>query len=433
MFASFVRSRTAWRRLCRITLCAISISAPALTVAAQAGPGLRDVIRAALARNPDLALFQFELRANDAQRQQAALRPQTEAAFELENFGGTGATKWLDEAEATLSLSQVVELGGKRAARVATVDAARGTLTSARQAAQLDVLAEVARRFLAVAEAQEKVKLAQRATEIASETARAADTRVQAARAPHVELDRAMVAGQRAQLELQGTRSQLEAARYSLAAMWGSADATLDGLALGDVQAQLFQLPQAGDFSVLVERLAQSPDFLRFASAERLREAELRLAATQRRADLTVGGGVRRLQSGGDFALVASVSMPLFAGRRAESAIAEAAARRDAVGAEREAALVRARAELYALHRQLRDAVAVAQSLEANAIPKMEEALRETTYAFERGRYGYLELVDAQREYLAVQAERIDASALAQTLAIEIERLTNAPLAEESP
>jgi cobalt-zinc-cadmium efflux system outer membrane protein len=63
----------------------------------------------------------------------------------------------------------------------------------------------------------------------------------------------------------------------------------------------------------------------------------------------------------------------------------------------------------------------------------MEEALQETQYAFERGRYSYLELVDAQREYLAVQRERIDAAALAQVLAIEIERLTNAPLADESP
>jgi cobalt-zinc-cadmium efflux system outer membrane protein len=108
--------------------------------------------------------------------------------------------------------------------------------------------------------------------------------------------------------------------------------------------------------------------------------------------------------------------------------IDEAAARRDAVGAQRDAALVKARAALYALHRQLQDAVAIARQLESTTIPVMEEALRETQYAFERGRYSYLELIDAQREYLALQSERIDASTLAHLLAIEIERLTNAPL-----
>lgn len=428
MLVPLVRSRLAWLRLCCITLFIAGSVAPAM--AAQAEISLRDAIRAALAHNPDLATFDFEFRVNDAQQQQAALKPQPEAQFALENALGTGAVRGFKATETTLSLSQVIELGGKREARLATIDASRGALRVARQAAQLDVLAEVTRRFIAVAEAQEKVKLAQRATGIAAETVRAAEERVQAARAPDVELDRATVAEQRAQLQLQGARSLLEAARRSLAAMWGSDDATLDGAPLGDVQAELSRLPQAGDFDTLVKRLEQSPDFLRFASEERLHEAELRLATTQRRADITVGGGVRRLQAGGDFGLVASVSIPLFAGKRADGAIAEAAARRDAVGAERQAALVRARANLYALHRQLREAVAIAQSLETTAIPQMETALRNTTYAFERGRYSYLELVDAQREYLALQAERIDASTLAQTLAIEIERLTNAPLAE---
>ena len=357
------------------------------------------------------------------------MRPAPEAGFSLENFGGTGDSKFLKGAEATLSLSQVIELGGKREARLGAVDAGRDTITVARQAAQLDVVAEVTRRFIAVAEAQEKVLLAVRATEIAATTATAANERVEAARAPHVELDRARVAEQRARLELQSARSGLEAARQSLAAMWGSDNASLNGQPLGNVQGALFSMPTTGDFAALVTRLSQNPDFLRFATEERLREAELRLATTQRRADLTVGGGVRRLQADKDFGLVASVSIPLFAGKRAEGAIKEAAARRDAVGAEREAALTRAKAELFALHRQLTDAVAIVQSLESTTIPTMEEALTETQYAFERGRYSYLELVDAQREYLAVQSERIDASTLAQILANEIERLTNAPLA----
>ncbi len=429
----FVVSARAWLarvpRSCVPALLCTLLGAPALAAGAEVQLTLRDAIQAALDRNPDLALFQFEFRVNDAQRQQADLRPAPEAGISLENFGGTGETKLLKGAEATLSLSQVIELGGKRDARVSTVDAGRDTLAIARQAAQLDVVAEVTRRFIAVAEGQENVRLAERATELAASTAAAADERVQAARAPHVELDRAKVAEQRARLELQSARSSLEAARQSLAAMWGSDNGTLDNQPLGEIQAMLFSLPEVSDFEALVSRLSRSPDFLRFASEERLHDAEVRLAMTQRRADLTVGGGIRRLQSGGDFGLVASVSIPLFAGKRADGTIAEAAARRDAVGIERDAALARAKAQLFALHRRLRDAVTIVQSLEATTIPTMEEALSETQYAFERGRYSYLELVDAQREYLAVQSERIDASALAQLLATEIERLTNAPLA----
>ena len=69
------------------------------------------------------------------------------------------------------------------------------------------------------------------------------------------------------------------------------------------------------------------------------------------------------------------------------------------------------------------------RALQATVLPRMQEALKETQYAFERGRYSYLELVDAQREFLDAQADRIDAATQAQLLITEIERLTNAPIA----
>jgi cobalt-zinc-cadmium efflux system outer membrane protein len=403
---------------------------PAAHAAEPASPlGLRDAIEAALARNPDLREFAFSLRAEEARRDGAALRPAPEFTAQMENWLGSGAYKGLSGAETTLAISQVVELGGKREARIAVASASIDTLTSARQAAQLDILAEVTRRYVATAELQERLRLAERATSLAQGTLDAARLRVQAARAPHVEEDRATVALERGRLDVRNLRARLESARRSLAAMWGADDATLEGSPFGEIKGDIFDLPAVQDFAPLVQRLLVNPDFLRFASEERLREAELRLAATQKRADITIGGGVRRLQETGDFGLVASFSMPLFAGRRAQSAIAEAAARRDAVGALREAALTRARASLFALHSDLREAEARVAALQSTVLPRMEEALKETQYAFERGRYSYLELVDAQREFLDAQADRIEAATQAQLLIAEIERLTNAPLA----
>lgn len=418
-----------WRALFAcLVLCA---AVPAIPAAEAAAPslGLREAVSAALARNPDLKEFAFTLRAEQARRDGAALRPAPEFTAELENVLGSGDYKGLSGAETTLALSQVVELGGKREARVATANASIDTLTSARQAAQLDILAEVTRRYVATAELQERLRLADRATSLAQSTLDAARLRVQAARAPHVEEDRATVALERSRLDARSLRAKLEAARRSLAAMWGSDDATLDGRAFGDVDGDLYRLPAVQEFAPLVARLQVNPDFLRFASEERLREAELRLAATQKRADITIGGGVRRSQETKGIGLVASFSMPLFSGRRAESAIAEAAARRDAVGAARDAAVTRARASLFALHSDLLEAEARVAALQATVLPRMEEALKETQYAFERGRYGYLELVDAQREFLDAQADRIEAATQAQLLITEIERLTNAPLA----
>lgn len=421
-----IRSLRACRSLWIIALC----FAAAWPCSAADPPTfeLKDAISAALAHNPDLGLFQFDVRAANARKDQAALRPAPTVGFNLEYFGGTGDFQGVRSAEATLSLSQIVELGSKRESRISVATAEADALTTARQAAQLDVLAEVVRRFVSVASLQEEAKLNLRARELAERTAQAADARVRAARAPHVEIDRATIALERAKLEQRNALSRLDAARRRLSAMWGADDALLDGRPMGEARAELFRLPDVDGFDRLIVRLEANPDFLRFASEERLRDAELRLAASQRKPDLAVTGGMRRIQGSRDVALVASVSIPLFAGRRADSYIAEAAAKRAAVGPMREAALTKARAQLYALYRELRESEANVRVIEDTLGPKMEEALRETEYAFERGRYSYLELVDAQREYLDVQRARIDAAAQAQLLATEIERLTNAPL-----
>ena len=392
---------------------------------------LERAVEAALARNPELGAFAFELRAAQARERQAALRPATEVGIDAENFGGSGGTKGADAAEFTLALSQVLEFGGKRSARIDSARAGTGLVSVERASAQLDVLAEVARRFIDVVERQALVDLARSASQLAQNTVCAAERRVSAAKAPHVELDRARIALSRARLDEQEATYGLEAARLSLAATWGESRAVLDGSVLGPAQADLYALPEPGAFPDLMEKLLANPDFLRFASAARLRDAELRLAASRRGPDVTIGGGVRRFQESGDTAAVASLSLPLFSGSRAEPFVAEAEAGRGVLDAQRTAALVKARAALFELHQRLRYTVLEAQTLKETTQPQMAEALRETQYAFDRGRYSYLELRDAQREYLDVQRSLIESSAEAHRLRAEIERLTSTPLASD--
>jgi cobalt-zinc-cadmium efflux system outer membrane protein len=389
---------------------------------------LQQAISAALQGNPQLQTFAFQFRAGDARARQAGLRPAPEVSIDMANVAGSGETKGFDAAETTFALSQVIELGGKRDARISTAQAGRGALDIERQAAQLDVLAEVTRRFIAVAQRQQRVQLARSAAEFAVKTVAASERRVNAAKAPHAELDRARIARDRFRLEERAALVDLDTARKQLAATWGESQPVIDGQVISEVRADLFALPPTGDYEELVTRLAANPDFLRFASEARLRDAELRLAASRRQPDITLAAGLRRLEASNDQAFVASFSVPLFSGRRAEGFVAEAQANRELVDAERRSAEIKAQAMLYELHRQLTRAVLEARTLKNDIQPRSVEALKETEYAYERGRYSYLELVDAQREYLGVQAALIEAAASAHTLRAEIERLTNAPL-----
>jgi cobalt-zinc-cadmium efflux system outer membrane protein len=414
------------RRAC---LLVISFLAAASAIAASGPPlTLQQAISAAMQGDPRLQTFAFRFRAEDARAQQAALRPAPQISANLENVAGTGDTQGLDAAEGTLALSKVIELGGKQSARISATQASRDVLAIERDAAQLDVLAEVTRRFIIVAQRQQELELLQEAVELAKRTVSAAERRVHAARSPHAELDRAGIAHGRAVLEARGAQFELDTARSQLAATWGESAPVINGQPFGKVEAKLFDLPDAGEFPDLVAGLVGNPDLLIFATEARLRDAELRLAESRRRPDVEFGAGLRHLEETNDQAFVLSLAMPLYSARRASGFEAEARANRELVDAERRVAETRVRTTLYELHQHLAQAILVARTLTDDIQPRAAEALEETRRAFDRGRYGYLDLVDAQREYLSVRASLIEASANAQLLRTEIERLTNMPL-----
>jgi outer membrane protein, heavy metal efflux system len=399
--------------------CMLCVTAGAQTSAADPPLSLRAALERSLERNPQLQGFTFRLRAQEGRATTAALRPPWELRAELENLAGTGDFEGADAAEATFALSRVIELGDKRRHRI---DAARGAhelIEVERAAAQLDVVAEVTRRFIHVGSDQEQLLLTRRATELAQETVDAAQRRVQSARAPEVELNRARIALARAHIEEEHAEHELATSRRKLAAMWGATDDRF-----GVIAANLYEVPAIPTLAQVEQAVPDSLDFTRFASEARLRDSELRVAQARARADIAVSAGVRRLQISDDQAFVLGVTVPLGARSRAQGAIAEATALRSLTDVEQEAHRVRALAQLFEVYQELSHAVTEADTLRDRVVPEMESALKSTQYAFERGRYSYLEWTEAQRELIAVRRALIEACANAHFFKVEIERLT---------
>jgi cobalt-zinc-cadmium efflux system outer membrane protein len=395
-------------------------AAPPLTLA--------HAVAAALEGHPDLQGRPYALRAAEGRIAQAGLRPNPELSVEFENFAGSGAAQGADALEATLSLSQVIEFGDKRGRRIGVASAERESLVLEQEARQLDVLAEVARRFIAVVAAQEQLSLARQVETLAQNTLNAMDRRVQAARSPEAERSRATIARIRARLDRQRSEQTLQSARLQLAALWGAGD-----WQVGEAQADLYAIPTMEPFAALTNRIQRNPDLLRLATEGRLREAELRLAQAQGRPNLQVGAGVRRLEESGDAAFVAALSIPLPMFDRNQGAIAEAQARSELTAAQRKAAEARARSTLNALHQEFVVARQEAEALREEVIPQAERALAQTESVFTRGRYSYLELVNAQRELMDARRAAIDAAADAHRLVAELERLTAEPLTAAKP
>ncbi len=411
-----------------VMLAAFSItamSALAADVPSVAGViNLRQASAAALLSNPALESFNYALRAAEAKRIQVGLRPNPDFSTQFENLAGTDELSGARGLETTLLLSQLLELGDKRARRERAAARALDLRNADYDIRRLDVLAEVAQRFVHVVSDQALLEVSREAIELAKRTRDAVAERVAAARATSAELSRTEIALARARIELEHREHELKSSRRMLAATWGATRVRFNR-----ARADLFMLPSMRTFKQLRADLRGSPDLQRFFTARRLREAELQVALAGAAPDARVGAGVRRLEQFDDQALMLtfSVGLPVF--DRNQGNIAAAQARLGQVETNRRAQFVAAQAVLFATYQELVHAATEAKALRETVIPQAGRALADIEAGYNAGRFSYLELAATQQEFIEVRSEAIQAAADYHRLVIEIERLTGIGLA----
>lgn len=384
---------------------------------------LNTALKRAIEQNPSLKVFDFRNTALSGQMKIAALKPAYELGLEAENFSGSDELSGFDGAEITVSLSSVLEMGDKRAARRGIVSGSRSVLDAQRQVESLELLGEVTRRYLDVLALQEQVSLAKEANDLADETLKIVKKRAKAGATPDAEIKRAQAAAAQAHLTLLSTQQQLDFLKVSLAALWGESSPNF-----ASVEGDLYDFGTDVEFNTLFAKMEKNPAIRIFADEERLRDAEVRVAKTQSKADISWSIGVRRFQANDDSALVAGFSMPLFSSRRSSGAVSTALAQRNEISVQKEVALLSMHTQLFRAFHNRRQAILAAKELQSTIIPALSDALKETQTAYQRGRYGYLEYVSARQELLNARRTLIESALSALTYGAEIEQLTAEPL-----
>jgi len=397
------------------------------SIVAQPGVGdsitLRQALALTLDRNPNLAAFPWQLRASEANVEQVGRRPNPELGLQSQDILGNRDFSGFGSAETTLQLSQLLELGGKRSHRVEVASRARDLVVSDYDVAGVDILGEVARRFIQVVADQHEVDLARTTTQLSDTTLSVVRRRVHAAKVSSVEEAKALVVLARSRIVLGRAEHRLATSRVQLAAMWGDPRP-----AFARAEADLFSRRTVPAYDELASRVATSPEIARWASEARLREAEVRLASSKRTPDVTLSVGARRVESDDAAAFLMGASMPLPLSDRSQGAIAEARALLEKSAAQRQAAETRLLAVLFGLHEQLLQAASEMEAIEADILPQAAEALAISQQGFVQGRFSFLELLDAQRTLTEVRREQIDAAASYHRVLVEIEALIGRPI-----
>ena len=120
---------------------------------------LPQALQRAFAANPRLTAAERDIGIASGLKIQAGALPNPDLSFELDNALGSGPYKGLRSAETNLQLSQLVELGGKREARVAAGEAGIGAAVWQQRATRLEVLSETAVAFITVVGAQRRIEI----------------------------------------------------------------------------------------------------------------------------------------------------------------------------------------------------------------------------------------------------------------------------------
>ncbi len=375
---------------------------------------LAGALELALSANPELAAAARELQAVEGIVVQAGVRRNPDLSTLVEDTQKATRTT-------TLQINQPIELGGKRAARIASAERGRDVASAELAATRLDVRATVVAAFFDVLVAQERVQLAEALLDLAQRASLTASRRVTAGKVSPVEETKARVAEASVRVEFNQARSELAAARQRLAATWGN---PVPRFTRADGRAEaLPALPPQGEIQT---RLAASPALARARFEVDRRAALAEVERTRRIPDVTVSLGAKRNEELGRNQAILGLSVPLPLFDRNQGNLLEALRRADKARDELAATEIRLATEVAQAWARLQAASLEEDALHKEILPGAQSAYEAATKGYELGKFGFLEVLDAQRTFFQARSQHLRALAEAHRASADIDRVLGA-------
>jgi len=264
-----------------------------------------------------------------------------------------------------------------------------------------DLREQVTLAYIDAVAAELRLEIARQRADFANQSYRAASARVTAGAASPIEQQRADVERLNADVALEQAKREADLTRSSLSRLIGQP-------VTGAFDTSWFD--RVGNYGPSPEvAIASTLDVAAATADVGTASALVRLARAQRMPDVTLTAGARRLTASNDTAAIFGVSipLPLFNTGRASVSLAEAQlqqseARQRAAVLDAERAVARARAELA-------NAEASAHAAGGPALSAATEAARIARIGYAQGKFGQLDLLEAERTLASTKTATVDA------------------------
>jgi cobalt-zinc-cadmium efflux system outer membrane protein len=372
---------------------------------------LPSAIATAFSQNPELAAARWEIGIAQGDRVQAGLIPNPELSWEVEDTRSNSSTT-------TLLLSQTLELGGKRGARVDLAARGQSVAEIELERRSNDLRADVMQAFYTAARAQTGLELARQTQQLAERGLYVAQGRIRAGKSSPIEATRAEVLLAETRLQVKRAETVRASSYRELARETGSATLMFDRLDVEPLTVDA--LPPSRALLAGLNLAAE----LRLAEAGIARqEAALGSERAQRIPDLTVSVGSQYVREDRERVNVVGVSMPLPLFNRNQGDVLSASRRADQARDLRNAVELRLRTQVQSALDLWATASQEVESFDRVILPSAQNAVDAATRGFEMGKFSFLEVLDAQRTLIEARGQYLQSLAMATDAKVAVARI----------
>lgn len=349
---------------------------------------LNDVLALTLLNNPQLNSYNYDIRAADARTLQAGFRPNPGFDVETENLGAPifGQT--------TFMLSQLIELGGKRQARLQFAQSERDRVALDYEVMKRQLYVETTLLFIEALINQQKLLFLEENLKILEQFSSVVEKRLQSGKGSVIEESNFIVMLNTARIDLTNAQNELRKSKNKLAAQWGEPNNDTFF-----ISGSLDWIPKVVPLEDLGDLIREHPEVVRSYFEENLRASKIALEKSKAIPDVSLRGGPRYLKEANKWVWCIGLSLPIPINDRNQGHIWEARVNLEKLEKEREALWVKLLNQLNTSYMTIQTTFSELNLLKNAILPAAQKAYDFSYKGYELARYNYLELIETERAY----------------------------------
>ncbi len=352
---------------------------------------------------PSIAGADAAILAQEGMREQVGLLINPVLEVVGDNLGVGRPTEDVEPPTTTFSLSQTLELGGKRGARCRLASSEKCVAYWDAQIERADIYLALLLAFIDVRTAQEKWCIATKRLEVTEKITLVAKKQVENGKLSPIYEKRARIEMMAQSLAVREAFSLYEQAKIGLASMWGSKCPDFESV---DFELYGFVAPPCE--SELLGCFYQTADFKKAQQIVSSASENISLQRANAIPDVTVLAGYRHFYDSRTGAFLAGVGIPIPLFNRNQGSVKSACAGLNQAKNAFEDVVRLGEEGISVTYARLASAYEESELMYRGIWKEAAETVQLTESGYNKGKFEYLDLLDAQKMLFEIQERYLD-------------------------